>query len=339
MTPRPFGTLADGREVRAATLDWPGGLSVEVLEFGAVLRRITAPTAAGPVDAILGHDSLEACEADALYLGPVVGRCANRIGAAAFELDGEPVRVSANEGRNCLHGGATGFNKRLWRFEPPSDPDGRQITLGYVSPDGEEGFPGRVDVRASYALTAPDTLEISYEATAARATPVNLSQHLYFNLGGDLARDVLDHTLRVAASAITPVRQDLIPTGERMAVDGSPFDLRAARRIGEALAGAHPQLSIAGGFDHNWALDGQGRGADLELHSPASGLTLAIATDQPGMQIYSGQGLKPPYPRHGAIVFEPQGFPDAVNHPQFPSVIVRPGRTYRHRSTYRFRSD
>ena len=338
MTTRTFGLLGDGREVSAVTLAWEGGLSVEVLAFGAIVRRITVPTPRGPVEAILGHDTLGDCEADELYLGPVVGRCANRIGGARFAIDGERFQVSANEGANCLHGGCTGFNKRLWRVETPVDPAGRAVALAYDSPDGEEGFPGAVRVRAAYALTAPDTLEITYEASADRATPVNLSQHLYFNLSGDPARDVLDHTLQVAGAAITPVRDDLIPTGERLPVGETPFDLRTPRRIGDALAEAHPQLAIAKGFDHNWALDGGEERVALQLRSPESGVALAITTDQPGMQIYSGQGLKPPYPTHGAVVFEPQGFPDAVNQPNFPSVVLRRGETYRHRSRYRFRS-
>ena len=346
-----FGVLADGSPVRAATLAWPGGLTVEVLEFGARIRRITVPTSAGPVETVLGYDRLAQYEADTSYLGPVVGRCANRIDHARFELDGRAHHLSANEGVNTLHGGRVGFDKRLWRFEA-SGQDARSVTLAYTSPDGEEGFEGRVEVRATYALVAIDTLEISYEAHTDTATPVNLSQHLYFNLSGDPARDVLGHMLTVAGGAITPVRPDLIPTGERLDVSGTPFDLRVPRKLGEALAQEHPpgavanaanaqiaiaQIAIAKGFDHNWVLEPAG-GPAVELHAPESGLTLTIGTDQPGMQVYSGQGLASPFVKHGAIVFEPQGFPDAVNQPSFPNVVLRPGETYRHRSTYRFQA-
>ncbi len=333
-----FGRLADGREVRAASLTWPGGLSVDLLEYGAAVHGIAVPTPRGTVQAILRHDTLADYEADTAYLGPVVGRCANRISGARFDIDGQAFDVCANEGPNCLHGGDPGFNKRLWRIAEPVDPVGRSATLTYVSPDGEEGFPGRVEVSATFTLIAADTLEIVYEASTGAPTPVNLSQHLYFNLSGDPGRDILDHVLEIGGATITPVRPDLVPTGERLAVDATPFDLRRPRRIGDALAETHPQLVLAKGFDHNWALDPQ-VSPSLRLRSPETGLALEIETDQPGMQVYSGQGLEAPYLKHGAMVFEPQGFPDAVNQPGFPDVVLRPGQTYRHRSTYRFRTD
>ena len=338
MTLSPFGRLSGGREVRMATLIWPGGLSVEVLEYGAAIHGIAVQMTRGSIQAILRHNTLADYEADTAYLGPIVGRCANRIGGARFEIDGAPFKVHANEGPNCLHGGDPGFNKRLWRFAEPTDPDGLSTTLTYVSPDGEEGFPGRVEVRAAYTLIAADTLEIAYEASTDAPTPVNLSQHLYFNLSGEPGRDVLDHTLQIAGGAITPVRPDLIPTGERLPVGATPFDLRQPRRIGDALAEPHPQIALARGFDHNWALE-PAAAPCLRLRSPESGLMLEIGTDQPGLQVYSGQDLPAPFAKHGAMVFEPQGFPDAVNQPGFPDVVLRPGRTYRHRSAYRFRTD
>ena len=338
-----FGRLADGREVRIARLARPEGLAVEVMEYGATIRSITVPTATGAVQAILGYGVLADYEAGSAYIGPLVGRCANRIAGAQFALDGNTFRLTANEGPNTLHGGARGFDKRLWTFAAPADPEGPAVTLPavtlvYVSPDGEEGFPGRVEVRARYALIDAQTLEIAYEATTDAPTALNLSQHLYFNLSGRPGGDVLDHTLRVAGDAITPTGPGLIPTGEIMAVEDTPFDLRSPRRIGEVLAQAHPQLTLAKGLDHNWALS-EGAGPALDLHDPGSGLTLSIETDQPGLQVYSGQGLTAPFVKHGAMVFEPQGYPDAPNHPGFPSVFLRPGETYRRRSTYRFRVD
>ena len=345
---RSFGVLADGRQAHLATLSWPGGLTVQVLDYGAAVHSVTVPVAGAPLQAVLNHQAIADYEADTAYLGPVVGRCANRIGGACFDLDGQTFHLSANEGRNILHGGAKGFNKRLWAVEAPVDTDDPQaasvaptVALTYVSPDGEEGFPGRVEAQARYTLVASDTLEIAYSATCDRATAVNLSQHLYFNLSGDPRRDVLDHEICVSGDAITPVGPDLIPTGEFMPVDATPFDLRRPRRLGEVLAQSHPQLAIAKGLDHNWALSPPPPGAPalrpaLQLRAPASGLTLEIATDQPGLQVYSGQGLAAPFVKHGAIVFEPQGFPDAVNQPDFPSVILQPGQTYRRTSTYRF---
>jgi aldose 1-epimerase len=330
-----FGSLPDGQAVEAVRLTRPGGLIVEVLSLGATVHRLCAPTPRGPIETVAGYAAVEGYAADKGYLGAIVGRCANRIGASRFILDGETFNVSANEGANCLHGGVSGFNKRLWAIETPG-PDQPRAVLTYVSADGEEGFPGEVRVRAHYELTADDTLRIDYEAETDRATPVNLSQHIYFNLTG--GGDILDHTLRIAASAITPVRGDLIPTGEFMPVAGTPFDLRGARVIGEAMAEPHPQLTIPRGFDMNWALDA-GPGAALTLTSPKTQLSLEIETDQVGMQVYAGQSMPAPFVRCAALALEPQGFPDAVNHPNFPSVILRPGETYRHRSVYRLRAD
>jgi aldose 1-epimerase len=330
-----FGSLPDGQAVEAVRLSRPGGLVVEILSLGATVHRLCAPTPRGPVEAVAGYPSLEGYAQDTGYLGAIVGRCANRIGDARFALDGETFNVSPNEGANCLHGGVLGFNKRLWSIDT-TDTDKPRATLTYVSADGEEGFPGEVRVRADYELTADDTLVIAYEAKTDRATPVNLSQHIYFNLSGD--GDILDHVLRIAASAITPVRGDLIPTGELMPVTGTPFDLREGRVIGDAMGEPHPQLTIPGGFDMNWALD-PASGPALTLTSPKTGLSLEIETDQVGIQVYSGQSMPSPFVRCAALALEPQGFPDAVNHPNFPSVILRPGETYRHRSVYRLRSD
>jgi aldose 1-epimerase len=330
-----FGNLPDGRAVEAVRLSRAGGLVVEILSLGATVHRLCAPTPAGGIEAVVGYPSLEGYVKDRGYLGAIVGRCANRIGDARFVLDGETFNVSANEGSNCLHGGVLGFNKRLWAIDEP-DPAKPQAVLTYVSADGEEGFPGEVRVRATYELTADDTLVIAYEAKTDRATPVNLSQHIYFNLSG--GGDILDHMLQIAGSAITPVRGDLIPTGELTPVVGTPFDLRGGRVIGEAMAEPHPQLTIPRGFDMNWVLD-PASGPALTLTSPKTKLRLEIETDQVGMQVYSGQSMPAPFVRCAALALEPQGFPDAVNHPNFPSVILRPGEIYRHRSVYRFRAE
>ena len=327
----PVGSLSDGRTVQVATLGRPGGLTVEVLDYGAAVRSLRVPTPRGPVEAVLGFDSADAYEGDGAYQGVVVGRFANRIAGARFAIDGEVSQVTANEGANCLHGGALGLNKRLWRFEELADDS---AVLVYRSPDGEEGFPGELEARVRFSVAA-DTLQIEWEATASRPTPVNLTHHLYFNLSGEFGRDVLDHTLSIRAEAFTPVQPDLIPTGELSLVAGTPFDLRSPVRLGEVVAQQHPQLEIGGGVDHNWALDG-GEGAALRLGSPESGLMLSMTTDQPGVQIYSGQGLKAPFVPYGGIAIEPQGFPDAVNQPAFPPAVLRAGQAYRRRAAYRF---
>lgn len=333
--PKEFGVLVDGRPVRSATLEWHAGLTVEVLEYGAAVRSLRVPTRRGPVETVLGFPTLAGYEADPAYQGVVVGRVANRIGGAGFGIDDERYRLTANEGPNTLHGGSLGLSKRLWRIV---ETDRRRVVMAYTSPDGEEGFPGALAARVVFTLTGPDTLEIAWEARSDRPTPVNLTHHLYFNLSGEPGRDVLDHVLAIRAGAITPVRPDLIPTGERLAVDGTPFDLRRARRLGEALSHGHPQLAIGGGYDHNWVL-ASGDGPDLVLRSPETDLSLFVTTDQPGVQIYSGQGLRLPFAPHAGLAIEPQNFPNAVNQRGFPDTILRPGERYRRFAHYRFEVD
>ena len=332
--PIPFGVTADGETVRAVRLAWPGGLEVEIIEYGAVVRRLTAPTPHGRLDTVLGFPTVADYEADGTYQGRIVGRCANRIDQARFSIDGKSFQVTANEGPNCLHGGALGFSRRLWRIAAVGE-DGRSAVLAYDSPDGEEGFPGRVAARVLFSLDRADALTIAWEAETDRPTPVNLTHHLYFNLSGDPGRAALDHSLMIAAEAITPVRPDLIPTGERLSVQGTPFDLRSPRRLGDVLAERHPQLAIGGGYDENWALE-PGATPAVRLRSPESSLALELTTDQPGLQVYSGQGLTAPFAAHGGVALEPQGFPDAVNQPAFPGVVLRPGALYRRSATYRF---
>lgn len=322
-SPTQFGTLQDGRPVHAVSLV-SDDLQVEVLEYGAVVRSLRV----GGIETVLGFASLEDYVADRAYQGRVVGRVANRIDQARFEVDGRRYQVAANEGANVLHGGPVGFGRRLWTLEGW---DERSATLSYRSPEGEEGFPGTLDARIKFRLAGASGLEITWLAQVSQPCPVNLTHHLYFNLSGDASTSALDHDLQIAADAVTPVRPDLIPTGELLAVDGTPFDLRTPRRLGEALAERHPQLEIGGGFDHNWVLKGPAR-----LACPRTGLALTLATDQPGLQVYSGQGLTAPFAAHGGIALEPQGFPDAVNRPGFPDVVLRPGQTYRRRALYRF---
>lgn len=326
--PKRFGTLADGRPVHALRLAWPGGLDLEVLDYGAIVRSLRVPMGGDRLETVLGFADLSPYVADDAYQGRVIGRCANRIDGGRFEIDGRAWQAETNEGPNTLHGGPIGFGRRLWTFERC---DGRVAVLSYRSPEGEEGFPGTLDARVRFRLAGPAALEIAWLAQASRATPVNLTHHLYFNLSGDPATGILDHLVQIEAEAITPVRPDLIPTGELMPVAGTPFDLRRPRPVGEALAEGHPQLAIGGGFDHNWMLAGPAR-----LTCPRNGLSLTLATDQPGLQVYSGQGLTAPFAAHGGIALEPQGFPDAVNRPSFPDVVLRPGQTYRRRAVYRF---
>ncbi len=332
---RTFGLTADGHVVHAATLTWPGGVEIEVLNYGAIVHRLAFPTPSGLRPAILAYDRLEDYERDTAYLGALVGRVANRVGGGRFALDGREAQLSVNEPPNTLHGGKIGFNKRMWRFEDVAA-DGRSLSLAYRSPDGEEGFPGMVDVRAAFSLVEADTLQIDYWAEAEAATPINLSQHLYFNLSGVPGGTILHHTLQVEADGYTPVGQGLIPTGVVSPVAESAFDLRQGRLVGEILNRGLAEFAMADGLDFNWALD---RSAEIALTLRApDGATLDIRTDQAGMQVYSGQYLKHPFVRNGALAIEPQGFPDAVNHPAFPDTILHPGQTYRRTSRYRLRA-
>ena len=332
---RAFGVTADGHTIHSATLSWPGGLEVQLIEYGAIVHRLGFPTPDGRRQAILSLDTLADYERDTKDVGACVGRFANRIAGGRFELDGREVQVSVNEPPNTLHGGKIGFNKRIWSIEDEAQ-DGRAVTLAYRSPDGEEGFPGTLEVRATFTLTAADTLEIAYEAATDAPTPVNLSHHIYFNLLGERAATIADHRLTIAADGFTPVGPGLIPTGAVAPVAGTPFDLREGERLADVLARRDPQLTLGGGVDLNWALQ-PGVQAALRLEAP-DGASLRVITDQPGMQVYTGQALEAPFVAYGGLALEPQGFPDAVNHPDFPNAILSPGQTYRRRTLYTFQA-
>jgi aldose 1-epimerase len=333
MTILPFGTLQEGRAVNAVKLKHPGGLALTLLDYGATLHSLSVPVSGGQIEVLPNYPDLAGYESGKFFLNPAIGRFANRIANGRFSIGGEGFQVSCNEGANMLHGGNMGFDRRMWEIEQAS---AITAVLHYVSPDGEEGFPGQVEVRAEYTIASRDTLIITYSATSNRATPVNLTQHLYFNLSGQASASILDHTLRIAGPAFLPVREDLIPTGEICPVDGGALDLRQARRIGDVIAADDPQIKQAGGLDFNWVLDTAAE-TQVELYSPESALTLSISTDQPGMQVYSGQKLTAPFVTYGALALEPQGFPDSPNHPGFPDRILRPGQTYWSRNVYRFR--
>ncbi|MGC1304376.1 MAG: aldose epimerase family protein [Caulobacteraceae bacterium] len=334
MSLSPFGSLPDGRQVQRISLGRPDRLQVEVLDYGATVHRLCAPTANGCVETVPAYPDLAGYLAGRSYLNAAIGRYANRLAGGRFSIDGQPYQVTVNERGNTLHGGKLGFDKHVWRIVH-ADPE--RAVLAYSSADGEEGFPGKVEVEASFTLTGHDALTIAYKATTDRPTPVNLTQHFYFNLSGRAALPILDHRLRMASQAVTVVRDDLIPTGELRPVAGTAFDFREMKPVGPVVHADDPQILLAKGIDHNWVLD-RGAGPQVELHSPESGLTLEITTDQPGMQVYSGQGMSHPFVKYGAIAFEPQGFPDAPNHPNFPDTILRPGQTYRHTSVYRFKA-
>ena len=331
----PFGTLEDGRRVDAITLGAADGMQVEVLTYGAILRRITYPVRGQRRDSILHFASLEQYVRDPAYVGPMVGRFGNRIAGGRFTLDGREWRVTANEGPNHLHGGALGFGKRLWNIDAARD---ASLVLTYRSPAGEEGYPASMDVSASYTVTA-DTLTILLSAGSDAPTPVNLTYHPYFNLAADKANSATAHWLRIPAAHYLPVREGLVPTGEVAPVSGSAFDFRTTRVLAPPALGSDGQLALAGGYDHCWVLS-KDADCSCELSSPDRDLTMAMRGSGPGLQFYNGQYLHRTYPELGSgLILEPQGFPNAPNEPRFPPSILRPGELYRAELEYRFREN
>lgn len=348
---KPFGKLPDGRSVTLYTLTGPRGLVVDVMDYGASIVRILTPDRTGKVgDVTLGFSKFGDYAEKSPFFGAIVGRVANRIAGARFTLDGKNYLLAANNspgGMPCsLHGGNKGFDKVLWRAEPCEIAGQPAVRLHYLSKDGEEGYPGNLQVEVVYSMTADNGLRIDYEATTDAATPVNLSNHAYFNLRGDGDGNILDHELTLSASQYTPVNKGLIPSGEIAPVQGTPFDFTASHRIGERVNVANEQLSFGGGYDHNFVLDRKGVGLELaaKVYEPRSGRVLELFTTEPGLQFYSGNFLDgalvgksgKPYRYRSAIVLEPQHYPDAINQPKFPSTVLRAGETYRSSTVFRF---
>ncbi|HET7622223.1 MAG TPA: aldose epimerase family protein [Gemmatimonadaceae bacterium] len=348
----PFGETRSGEAVEIFTLANGRGVGARIISYGGTAVSITTPDRDGVIaEVTLCHDTLAKYEADTMATGALVGRCANRIANGRFTLDGEVYQLSTNAGRDHLHGGVRGFQRVVWSAESFVAASDVGVVLRYVSPDGEEGYPGTVQVRVTYTLTGRDELVIDYHATSDRATPVNLTQHSYFNLGGDDVHDILDHELTLTASSFTPMSARLIPTGEIRPVAGTPFDFTTPHAIGERIEEDDEQLQIGAGYDHNFVLDGGARrdtaAFAARLHSPRSGRSMDVLTTQPGLQLYTGNALGgdspgasgPRFRPYGAVALETQHFPNAPNEPQFPSVILRPGEIFASRTVYRFSSD
>ncbi|WP_262057721.1 aldose epimerase family protein [Streptomyces sp. STR69] len=316
-----FGTLPDGTPVHRWTLE-RAGVRVRVLSYGGIVQSVEVPDRAGhTADVVLGFGGLDGyLTHPEPYLGALVGRYANRIAAGRFPLEGVTYSLAQNNAPNSLHGGERGFDKRVWDVEPVE----HGVRLSRVSEHGEEGFPGRLDVSATYRLDESGALRIAYEATTDAPTVVNLTNHSYFDLSG--SGSPAGHELRLAASRFTPVDADLIPTGTLDDVTGTRFDFRESRKVGT-------------GYDHNFALDKGPTPAPVEiaeLHDPASGRVLTIATTEPGIQLYTGDHLSDPFAPGAGIALETQHFPDSPNRPEFPSTELRPGETYRSETVYGF---
>jgi aldose 1-epimerase len=345
--------MADGRGVELFTLRNANGIELEVTNYGGIITSLRTPDRNGAMgDIVLGFETIEPYVAGTPYFGAIIGRYGNRIGDGRFTLEGETHQLTMNDGPNHLHGGAKGFDKVVWEAEPFEDEVGRGVVFRYTSPAGEEGYPGTLQATVTYTLTDADELIVDYLGTADAATPVNLTQHSYFNLAapgsgaGSGGTDILGHELTISASTYTPVNATLIPTGEIASVEGTPFDFRQATAIGARIEADHPQLAAGGGYDHNWVLDRTGGGLELAARvvEPTSGRTLEIRTTEPGIQFYSGNFLDGTitgkdgvtYVHRSGFCLETQHYPDSPNKPSFPSTILRPGEEYRSRTVFSF---
>ena len=341
-----FGRLPDGRAVERVVLRGAGGFEARIITYGATLQALVVPGAAGRLDDIvLGHDDL-AGYLTRQFFGVTVGRYANRIANARFWLDGDVMQLAANDGPNALHGGRDGFDQQLWQICEIEDAAWPGVALGHVSPDGDEGYPGRLEVRVTYRLTGPTELSISFAARTDRPTIVNLTNHSFFNLEGAAHADILGHRLTLAADSFLPIDAGLIPLpGPPRSVIGTPFDFRAPRTIGARIDHDDEQLRHGRGYDHNFCLENDGAlRLAARLEAPASGRVLELLTDQPGLQFYSGnfiEGAVPGkrqqrYRPRAGLCLEPQIWPDAPNRADFPSPRLAPEQEYRHHSVYRF---
>ena len=322
-----FGKMPDGTAVKLFTLRNAKGMFVKVMTYGAIITEIRVPDRHGATtNVLLGAENLEQYLKGFPGSAAVIGRVANRIAKARFTLDGVEYRLSANNGANHLHGT---FDKVVWQAKAlASGNHEAAVQLTYVSKDGEEGYPGSVIVKVTYTLSDDNELRIDYEATTDKATPINLTNHAYFNLAGH--GDVLDHELWLAANRYTLSDDELIPTGEFSSVKGTPLDFTTPTRVGARIEQLKPK---PGGYDHNFVLDDGGKSLALaaRVTDPESGRVMEVRTTEPGVQIYSGNHLK-----HGGLCLETQHFPDSVNHPSFPSVILRPGQTFKSTTAFRF---
>jgi aldose 1-epimerase len=334
---KSFGTLPDGHQTALYTLQ-NDHLRVRITDFGGRMVSIEAPDRNGHRDhVLLGFDSAAGYLAAGSF-GTLLGRYANRIAGATLTLDGQTYALSKNEGENTLHGGAVAFSKLVWSVASAATD---RLVLTHVSPDGDQGFPGELTVQATYGLDA-DTLSLTFEAHTTKPTVLNLSAHPYFNLGGPACPDVLDHELTIAADAFLPADEAQIPTGEIRPVAGTPFDFRQPTHPSARIRQPDPQIFVGLGYDHCFVL--RGDTPAVTLHHSGSGRVLEVHTDHPGVQVYTGNKLSGAFAGHGGVIYrqsaglalEPQAFPDAPHHPDFPSTMLRPGETYRRTIRYRF---
>ncbi len=347
---QPFGQTADGKRVDLFTLTNAGGMAVKITPYGAAVESLVVPDRNGkPADVVLGYDSLEDYITGGYYFGCIAGRYANRIAGARFTLCGPEYRLAANDDGNHLHGGLRGFDKMVWQTQESEDNTDLRLRFSYLSPDGEEGYPGNLACTVSYTLATTNELRIDYRATTDRPTVVNMTNHAYFNLAGAGAGDILKHELMISADRFTPIDSRLIPAVELKSVQGTPFDFTRPTAIGARIDHDDKQLIFGKGYDHNWVLNKDGGGPCLAATAfeRDSGRTLEVYTTQPGLQFYSGNLMTNRiaakngqiYPRRGGFCLETQHFPDSPNRPEFPSTVLHPGSKYEHTTIYKFAAE
>lgn len=344
ITQEPFGKLKDGCAVTKYTLTNASGAYVSFVDYGGHIVELVVPDASGKLsDIVLGYDTIDTVTTGGGYMNALVGRYANRIGGASFELDGKVYTLAANNGANHLHGGIVGFDKRIWTSKAVDD----GVELCLVSEDGDEGYPGTLSVSVIYRWSEDNALTIEYAATCDKRTIMNLTNHAYFNLAGLAAQSLATHEIRINADAITPVSSPAcIPTGELMRVDGTPFDLRSFRNIREGLEGigTNEQMKFGNGYDHNFVLNGKGLREACVVRESSTGREMVVTTDAPGVQFYSGNSIKGdtigkagrPYAARQGFCLETQNFPDSIHHAAFPSPVLSPGETYRTTTRFSF---
>lgn len=344
VTSRPFGKTPEGAIVTLYTLSNSVGASAGIMDYGGTVVSLTMPDRNGIfTDVVLGFDTFEEYLASSPYYGALIGRVGNRIGDARFTLDGKEYVLAKNFGSHHLHGGVKGFDKRIWSATPSHDAHGASLALAYTSPDGEENYPGTLAVKAVYTLTDQNELKLEFTATTDKPTLCNLTHHSYFNLAG--SGEVLDHRIMIPAPTFTGFSPDLIPTGALLPVAGTPLDLQQPTPIRSVIDSSHELIRLAHGFDHNWVFAKHPGELTLmaRVEDPLSGRILETFSTEPGLQLYvcnmdSDTKGKAGRVHRGrsALCLEPQHFPDSPHHPGFPSIMLRPGETYRNTILYRF---
>jgi aldose 1-epimerase len=347
-----FDKLADGTEVYAYTLKNVNGMEAKIINYGATVVSLTTPDKNGKFeDVVLGYDNVKGYIDGTTYFGAIVGRYGNRIGKGKFTLDGKEYKLATNNGENHLHGGVLGFNKVLWTVvgtEAVSSMGSASVTLKYISKDGEEGYPGTVELTVNYTLTKDNELAINYTATTDKKTVLNPTHHSYFNLSGDMNKTILDHVVMIDADKTTPVDKGLIPTGVLADVANTPMDFRTPKTVGKDIETKFEQLTFGGGYDHNWVLN---KHQELipkvaSVYESTSGRLMEVYTDQPGIQFYCGNFLDGTvkgkngimYAKRTGLCLEAQKFPDSPNKPEWPSPVLEPGQVYKQTTIYKFSS-